>query len=118
MDQPAFIITMIVLGLNIIVAVMYYCWAVIFVLPRMPTTIGSILAYVAPSRGVKLYNVRTLGMSERTLSFGRYVGTDGKVHVGIELDPHVSPIHLSSIREKPTIAERILRRRTRANTRL
>lgn len=115
MDQPAFVITMVVLGLNIIVAVVYYCWAVVFVLPRMPTTIGSILAYIAPSRGVKLYNVPTFGMAERTVSFGRYIGTDGKEHVGIELDPHVLPIHQSSLRKKSSFAEHILRRRTRAN---
>lgn len=82
MNGPAFVLTMIVLGLNVVAALIFYAKAVVFVLPRMPTTIGSVLAYVAPSR---------LMMSREqasTYSFGRYAGGDGELHVGIEMDPH------------------------------
>ncbi|KAF5567094.1 hypothetical protein FPHYL_3431 [Fusarium phyllophilum] len=62
MENASFIITMTVLALNTVVAMIFYSRSVAFVLPRQ---------------------------ASRTLSFGRYVGLDGSVHLGIESDPHV-----------------------------
>ncbi|GJN85798.1 hypothetical protein PLIIFM63780_009372 [Purpureocillium lilacinum] len=92
LDQPALIITLAVLSINVIVSVLFYARTTAFVLPRMPTSIGSILAYIAPSRVVTAPSSGGLGRQNRTYSFGRYVGVDGSVHVGIELDPRVVPI--------------------------
>ncbi|KAI8714510.1 hypothetical protein NCS52_01170900 [Fusarium sp. LHS14.1] len=107
MEDASFVITMTVLGLNIVAAVLFYVRTVAFVLPRMPTTIGSILAYVAPSRLVSSLSKHMPGQADRTFSFGRYVGADGEVHLGIELDPHVVPIKPSSLRGKKYILERM-----------
>ncbi|KAF5247876.1 hypothetical protein FANTH_6157 [Fusarium anthophilum] len=82
-------ITVFLLALNTVVAMIFYSRSVAFVLPRMPTTVGSILASVAPSRLASQAFLNTPGQATRTLSFGRYIGLDGSVHLGIESDPHV-----------------------------
>ncbi|KAI8238039.1 hypothetical protein K4K54_007745 [Colletotrichum sp. SAR 10_86] len=86
MDRTAFAISLFVLGLNIIVAIALYGCNIKHFLPRVPTTIGSTLAYVAPSRVVREYE-GPASLSDATFSFGRYVGDDGRAHVGIEMDP-------------------------------
>ncbi|KAK1718589.1 uncharacterized protein CLUP02_07930 [Colletotrichum lupini] len=126
MDTAAFIISLSVLALNIVVAITLYGFTIKHFLPRMPTTIGSILAYLAPSRAVREYewpdsagsgdskdgprgrkNGRgsgTGGIDKQapTFSFGRYVGDDGRAHVGIEVDPYVVPVKLSALRKGDT----------------
>lgn len=96
LDKPAFYICMIVLALNIGVAVAYYAVITPTTFPRLPSTIGSILAYIAPSRAIFIYGLPGLGMPDRKLSYGRYVGKDGKIHVGIELAQHISSYKRSS----------------------
>ncbi|WAO93971.1 Hypothetical protein NCS54_01153200 [Fusarium falciforme] len=111
MEQASFIITMTVLSLNTAAALLFYTRAVAFVLPRMPTTVGSILAYVASSRLVTpAYRVAP-GQSSRTLSFGRYIGLDGNVHIGVDMDPHVTPVNPSSLRAKTGFLRRWRRKR-------
>lgn len=97
MNTTAFIITIAILGLNIVVvAVLYFQESRPF-LPRLPATIGSLLAYVAASRAVREYRESGEGRGsgsgretkDTTYSFGRFVGVDGKEHVGIEKDPFV-----------------------------
>ncbi|KAF4986741.1 hypothetical protein FDECE_15799 [Fusarium decemcellulare] len=100
MEDASFIITMTVLALNTVVASIFYIRAIKFVLPRMPTTIGSILAYVAPSRLASSSPRRMPGQAGRTFSFGRYLDADGEVRLGIELDPYVVRIEPSSLRAK------------------
>ncbi|KAH7165948.1 hypothetical protein EDB81DRAFT_268224 [Dactylonectria macrodidyma] len=100
MENASFIITMVVLGLNTLVAVIFYIRAVTFVLPRMPTTLGSILAYVASSRLAGPTWKQTPGQAYRTFSFGKFVGVDGDTHIGVETDPYVGPISLSSTKGK------------------
>ncbi|KAK1688027.1 hypothetical protein BDP55DRAFT_548602 [Colletotrichum godetiae] len=103
MDATALVISLVVLAINIVVAIALYGLAIKHFLPRMPTTIGSILAYLAPSRAVREYDGAG-GSLERsaTFSFGRYVGEDGRAHVGIELDPFVVPVKLSALRKGDT----------------
>jgi hypothetical protein len=90
-DGPAFIITMVVLALNIVGGIVFYARPIMYALPRMPTSIGSVLAYVAPSRVVAGQR------PSPTFSFGRYIGLDGGVHTGIEMDPHVMPVDPASL---------------------
>lgn len=97
LDQPAFITSMTMLGINIAVAAVLYIGGITFVLPRMPTTIGSLVAYIAPSRMMEETNFRFLRPDDRTFSFGRFIGRDGRAHVGIEMDPNVVRIDPSSI---------------------
>ncbi|KAH7129784.1 hypothetical protein B0J13DRAFT_132401 [Dactylonectria estremocensis] len=88
MDNTAFVISMAVLGLDLAVALFFYLRATLYVLPRFPTTLGSVLAYIAPSRAVR-DGTPSSGWKGQTFSFGRYMGHDGKGHIGIEMDPHV-----------------------------
>ncbi|KAK0375095.1 hypothetical protein CLIM01_07556 [Colletotrichum limetticola] len=101
MDATALVISLVVLGINILVAAALYGFSIKHFLPRMPTTIGSILAYVAPSRAVREYDGPE-SLQGATFSFGRYVGDDGRANVGIELDPFVVPVKLSSLRKGDT----------------
>ncbi|KAI8174229.1 hypothetical protein KHU50_004477 [Colletotrichum sp. SAR 10_65] len=101
MDTTAFVISLSVLGLNIAVALLLYGGSIKHFLPRLPTTIGSLLAYVAPSRAVREYDGPN-GFTNATFSFGRYLGEDGRTHVGIEMDPFVVPVKLSALRKGDT----------------
>lgn len=103
LDTTALVISLVVLAINIVVAIALYGLAIKHFLPRMPTTIGSILAYLAPSRAVREYDGAGGSLeSSATFSFGRYVGEDGRAHVGIELDPFVVPVKLSALRKGDT----------------
>ncbi|RKU40229.1 hypothetical protein DL546_002383 [Coniochaeta pulveracea] len=99
MDDTAFIITIVILGLNVVVAVVVYVQEGRPFLPRLPSTIGSLAAYVAASRAVREYvspetddtEGRRHGGGQRTYGFGRFMGVDGREHVGVEMDPYVQP---------------------------
>ncbi|KAK1977635.1 LOW QUALITY PROTEIN: hypothetical protein LZ30DRAFT_762988 [Colletotrichum cereale] len=110
MDTTALVISLVVLGINILVGVALYGFSIKHFLPRMPTTIGSILAYVAPSRAVREYGGPE-SLKSSTFSFGRYVGEDGRANVGIELDPFVVPVKLSALRKGDTEPRKGLLRR-------
>lgn len=111
MDRNAFIITMTVLGLDIIAVIIFYSRGIIFNLPRIPTTIGSVLAYVSASHMLVDEEPSSPGEEEgaekKTYSFGRYIGVDQKVHLGIDSDPHVALIHPKSLREKKSLLRRV-----------
>jgi hypothetical protein len=100
MDETAFIAAIAILGLMVIVATSLYVRERKPFLPRLPSTIGSLLAYVAASRAVRGYGAPTRGYRAsgrrkaggETYSFGKYTGVDGAEHVGIELDPFVKPL--------------------------
>ncbi|KAL2207713.1 hypothetical protein CC79DRAFT_772673 [Sarocladium strictum] len=115
MDTTAFIISMIVLGLNIIVASLFYLRTSAFVLPRMPSTIGSVMAYIAPSRTLWDRQVEVNDKAQ-TYSFGRFLGQDGQVHLGVEVDPHVALIEPASLTQKDSALSNMLRFRRMGNT--
>lgn len=100
MDNTAFIITIVILGLNIVIATALYIQESRSFLPRLPSTIGSLLAYVAASRAVRGYveaaeekdRSRAPKYGGATYSFGEYTGVNGAEHVGVELDPFVKPV--------------------------
>lgn len=96
MDDTAFIITIVILCLNVLVVTVLYVQESSPFLPRLPSTIGSLLAYVAASRAVREFVERDEASGRgkaaaATYSFGKFVGVDGKEHVGIEVDPFVAP---------------------------
>ncbi|KAK2048923.1 hypothetical protein LZ31DRAFT_489657 [Colletotrichum somersetense] len=121
MDNTALAISLSVLALNIAVAIALYGFTIKHFLPRLPTTIGSIMAYLAPSRAIREYEwpgdmsrvdsgkkddglgSKSGGLKKApTFSFGRYVGDDGRAHVGIEMDPYVVPVKLSALKRGDT----------------
>lgn len=101
MDPTALVISLTVLGLDIAVAIVLFGGSIKHFLPRLPTNIASLLAYVAPSRAVREYDGPN-SLTNATFSFGRYLGEDGRAHVGIEMDPFVVPVKLSALRKGDT----------------
>lgn len=121
MDRNAFIITVTVLSLNIIAVVIFYSRGIIFNLPRVPTTIGSVLAFVSASHILEDQGQSSRGPDDKskekkTYSFGRYIGVDQKVHLGIDVDPYVALVDPASLKEKKSLVRRAvtgdLRKRT------
>lgn len=93
MDNTAFDISMTVLGIYLVVGIAFYARQRKIPLPRMPSTIGSVIGFSAGSRAIRMYRGPTeKGPAGDTYSFGRYVGVDGKAHVGIEIDPYVDAL--------------------------
>lgn len=91
MDNTAFIISMTILGIYLLVGIMLYARQREILLPRMPSTIGSTIAFVAGSRAARMYSgPDKRGQPTEKYSFGRYVGVDGTAHLGIELAPYVA----------------------------
>lgn len=93
MDNTAYIISISILGVYALVFSLFYLRQRSTLLPRMPSSIGSTIAYVAASRAVRMYDgpARDRNTPGGTYSFGKYTGLDGKVHVGVEIDPYVVP---------------------------
>lgn len=106
MNSTAFIISVTILGIYLLVGFIFYARQRKVLLPRMPSTIGSTVAFAAGSRAIREYR----GVEEKdrsnTLSFGRYVGVDGEAHIGIELDPYVDPLKPSSSWSVPNLGRR------------
>ncbi|KAK7711963.1 hypothetical protein SLS64_005234 [Diaporthe eres] len=97
MDNTALVISLTILGIYLLVSILLYARQRRILLPRMPSTIGSTVAYAAGSRAVRLYNGPGKdGSARETYSFGRYLGIDGKAHIGIELDPYVFSLDQTS----------------------
>ncbi|KAL2059944.1 hypothetical protein VTL71DRAFT_10099, partial [Oculimacula yallundae] len=94
-SRVMFIMALILFGFQVIVAVMYYTHRPRRFLPRMPTSIASIIAFVAASRAVEDFDEKDAkGQSgeEQRYAYGRFIGTDGKTHVGIERHRFVVPL--------------------------
>ena len=92
MNNTSFIISVVILTLNLIVAILYYLNRPLGFLPRMPTSIASVFAYVAASHAAQ--NLQQ-GIRSDAYRFGRYIGIDGKMHIGIEEASRVFPLPAS-----------------------
>ena len=86
--NAALIISLTILGIDLLAAIVFYGFATKMFLPQIPTTVGAIIAYLAPSCGVRVFDKR----SRMSYGFGIFVGVDGQRHVGIELDQLVTPV--------------------------
>lgn len=107
MSGPAFIVSTAIIGLYGIIVIAYYGWGVKFFLPRMPSTIGSLLAYVAPSAIVsepssEVYSVARRRYERRALIFGRFVGQDGRGQLGISYADKTLPLDLRNMPDGDT----------------
>lgn len=102
MSRPMFIISITLLALNILVAIWYYACRPKRFLTRMPTSIANLIAMFPASHlvrelaeeGGREGNGGAAGWEGKgwRFGYGRYVGTDGKPHVGIERRPFVVPL--------------------------
>jgi len=106
--SPAtFILSMVILGTYILFTVILYVRRPWKILPRMPTTIASQIAFFAASHTLQDF-ASTPDMSERVRNpdargsrqrygFGRFIGTDGRAHIGIEREPLVQILTKSDL---------------------
>jgi hypothetical protein len=78
-----------ILALHFVVAALYYAFRPKVFLPRMPTSIAAVMSYVCSSHITEDVYGKNLG--DQRYGYGRYVGTDGETHVGIERQRNVVP---------------------------
>ncbi|KAL8905993.1 MAG: hypothetical protein Q9171_006457 [Xanthocarpia ochracea] len=91
-SRPMFIITVVLLVLNMTVALLYWTRRPKKMLPVMPYTIASIMNMVRASGLAAELRKQEEWRKDWKVGYGRYVGTDGKPHVGIERRPFVQPL--------------------------
>ena len=90
-----FTISIILLGFHLAVAILYYANRPRCFLPRMPTSIGSLIAIVSASRALEDFSSTKQTVSDdpdQRYGYGRFIGTDGKTHIGIERQRYVVPL--------------------------
>lgn len=110
LSLPLFIMAEAILGVYTIVAICIYLWRPGRFLPRMPTTIGAVIALFAAGEVVcdmrgtsfmtKKERRKHLEGLRRTYGYGTFVGTDGKLHEGIEREPLVDVVPIPGILSK------------------
>ena len=81
MNGTMFIMAITILILNLVVAVFYYVRRPARFLQRMPTSIASVLAFMAASHAL---DEVADGKGDERYRFGKFIGVDGRPHVGIE----------------------------------
>ncbi|PHH62726.1 hypothetical protein CDD81_6714 [Ophiocordyceps australis] len=105
MDRYALGIVFTILLIDIVVAIVFYSSiSAIRILPFMPSSIGSLMAYIAPSRLVARWRWRSID-ENTAIRFGRYyhdVGLDGRRHIGLEMDQYVMPVDVSCLEKRGT----------------
>ena len=89
-----------ILALDSIVVIVLYAKRPGKWLPRMPTTAAGILSYVAARRKVGALPLRYDALDTRR-GFGKFVGRDGMVRIGIERWPYVA-----RLREKDFVRDK------------
>lgn len=94
-SQIMFKLAVVVLGLQLLVAILYYTHRPKRFLPRMPTSIASIIGFVSASRALEDFShgkEKDIAKEEHRYGYGRFISTDGKIHVGIERQRYVVPL--------------------------
>ena len=87
MSFVPFVITIAILAINLIVVLLFYLTRPPTFLPRMPDSIASVFGFVAASQARG--DLRN-GKRIEKYRFGKFIGVDKKLHVGIEKAEHVA----------------------------
>jgi hypothetical protein len=97
MSETIFCISIAILSLDLVVAVLFYSQAPKPFLPRLPTSIACQIAHFAGSHVID--DMRKAGGDLSELDkhgyrygYGKYIGKDGRTHVGIERVPYVTKL--------------------------
>ena len=108
MSPSMFWIAITILSLDLIVAVVYFYHTRDHFLPRMPTSIASIVGFIYSSRALQTnpHDSSPAAKAQR-FGYGRFIGVDGKAHIGIERVPFV--VLMDCGMPKPTWRKRITR---------
>ena len=88
-SRPAFLISLILIALNIVVAMAYYIKRPKSMQLRLPMTIARVLGLFDGSGLVAEVRGNESAREEWKIGYGRFVGTDGKPRIGIERRPFV-----------------------------
>lgn len=108
LSSTMFKIVEIILILDVIVAALLYLRLPKPFLYRMPTSIAVLISYFASShllQDLKKVEVRGnefakwLRQKGRVYGFGKYIGVDGEIHVGIERQPYLVPRDVTNSRK-------------------
>ncbi len=99
-STPACIVSAVILALYLVMVVAYYVWGVwrLF-LPRMPSTVGSTLSYVAPSGMVTAVPPPR---AHASFGFGRYTGHDGCAQIGVDYADKIVPLDMKRLGDGDT----------------
>jgi hypothetical protein len=101
-QEQMLIVAVVILVVFMLVTIALYIRQPWRILPRMPTTLASQMAFFAASHALRDL-AETSDMSEKERNsylewsrqrhgFGKFVGTDGKSHIGIEREPLVQAL--------------------------
>lgn len=105
-SSPMFILSIAILGTYILFTVTLYIRRPWKILPRLPTTIISQIPFFAASYMLQDFSIMKSGKEsepkieglKQRYGFGRFVGTDGKAHIGIEREPLVQTLTKDDLR--------------------
>ena len=97
MSEIMFYISIAILSLDLVVAVLFYSRTPKPFLPRLPTSIASQIAYFAGSHVIDEVakaggDLSELDKQGYRYGYGKYVGKDGRTHIGIERVPYVTKL--------------------------
>jgi len=81
-----------ILGLHLLMAITYYARRLKRFLPHMPTTIANLIAYVSMNHAIEDAEPGGSSAAPSSYAYGRFIGVDGKPHVGIERKSRVVPL--------------------------
>lgn len=103
----AFVIAEIILCLYATTTILMYVCRPWRILPRLPTTLASVVAFFAASYAVREFeNTTEMSRLERTKmlvqmghkwAFGNFMGTDRRIHIGVEREPFVTVLENEKI---------------------
>ena len=107
-QEAMLFVAVVILAVFFLVTIVLYIRRPWRILPRMPTTLASQIAFFAASHALtdlaetsdmseKERNAYVKGLKQ-TYGFGRFVGTDGKPHIGIEREPLVQILTKQDLR--------------------
>ncbi|KAF2170915.1 hypothetical protein M409DRAFT_63940 [Zasmidium cellare ATCC 36951] len=88
-STPAFIVVEAILLCYIITTIFFYARRPWKVLPRLPSTVASNIAFFAGSHVLREIGEGGRGR-EWTWAYGTFAGSDGRTHTGIEREPFVA----------------------------
>lgn len=106
LSTPAFVVAEAILACYVLVTIVFYAQRPWRVLPRLPSSMASIIAYFAASEALnELSKLRQkdpqaptrVWMSSWRWSYGKFVGRDGKNHLGIEIASLVNALEKESV---------------------
>ncbi|KAM3417463.1 hypothetical protein BST61_g5708 [Cercospora zeina] len=108
-STPAFIVVEAIFTCYLITTIIFYTRRPWKVLPRLPSSIASNIAFFAASNALKdLAHAEHCSAEHAkaarqawTWGFGSFIGTDGRLHVGIDRDPFVAVLQSEKLPQPP-----------------